>query len=263
MQRGVRNRLALIALIGLSIVVAYVAYVLRPTAAPSGEISAVAIEISTATLTELDVLSKTSQDLSNGETPEMIQTEQIIETESSISGTRIYEIEQSGSTASFTINEILRGVDATVIGVTDQVAGQILIDFDNPASSQMGLVQVNARTLVTNSENRNRAIRNEILDVDEYEFISFEPTLMHGLPEQVEIGKSYEITIRGNLSIRDFTNEEIFQAIITIDSETQISGQASTVIQRSEYGLTIPQVLAVAGVEESVIVEINFVAVAQ
>jgi hypothetical protein len=49
----------------------------------------------------------------------------------------------------FLVDEILNGQPKTVIGVTDQVAAQIIIDPANPANVQMGPVTVNARSLVT------------------------------------------------------------------------------------------------------------------
>lgn len=244
MQKFIRNPLAIIAAVVLVAIIALVAYVLRPTVAPSGEIAAVPIEIATQIPALTDSPTATVED-------------------EDIGGQRVFEIQQSSSQVSFTIDEILRGVDTTVVGSTNQVAAQLLIDFEDPSASQIGLVQVNARTLATDIENRNRAIRNQILDVDEYEFISFEATALQGLPESIEIGQSYSITILGDLTIRDITNVVSFDASITIESDEQISGQAETVIQRSDYDLTIPQVLSVAGVSEDVIVAIEFVATAQ
>lgn len=246
MQNSKRNIIGIVVLVALSAVVAVALYVLRPTAAPSGEIVAIPIEFST------EAVSSTES-----------TAEEMEETSTSVSGPRIFEIQQSASQASFTIEEILRGNETTVIGVTDQVAGQILLDLENPGSTQVGIIQVNARTLATDVENRNRAIRNQILDVDEFEFISFEPGSIEGLPELIEIGQSYAVIIRGDLSIRHITNEATFEASITIDSADQISGSASAIIQRADYELTIPQVPNVAGVEESVIVALRFIALAQ
>ena len=255
MDRKILKPLAIILIAIIVVVVAVAAYILRPTVAPSGEIAAVPIEISTELAAGIDLPTSTTEVLSTTESTEEIDNLDL--------GQIIFEIQQSLSQATFTIDEIFRGVDTTVVGVTNQVAAQILLDFNDPAASQIGLVQINARTLLTNSENRNRAIRNQILDVDDYEFISFEPSKLEGLPESIEIGGVYEIEIIGDLTIRNIVNEVTFVASINIESLTQISGEASTVIQRGDFELTIPRVPSVAGVSENVIIAINFVAVAQ
>lgn len=253
MKKGTLKRISIITVLIVLLITSVAAYILRPTVAPSGEIVAVPIKISTELPQEIEIATSTTQTLISPESTDV---------EDKLSDPIIFSIQQTSSQASFTLDEVLRGVDTTVIGVTNQVAAQILLNFNEPASSQIGIVTINARTLRTNSENRNRALRNEILDVDEYEFISFEPVALIGLPETIEIGKSYEIEIIGNLTIRHIINEVSFIATINIESNTQISGTASTIIQRGAFELTIPRVPNVAGVSEDVLLAIDFVALA-
>jgi len=87
----------------------------------------------------------------------------------------IFEIVQADSEARFIIDEVLNGAPKTVVGVTNQVAGEIAIFVDDPSRSQIGTILVNARTLVTDNEFRNRAIKNRILETDSYEFVTFTP----------------------------------------------------------------------------------------
>ena len=63
----------------------------------------------------------------------------------------------------FELDEDLRGSRITVVGMTDQVAGEVALDFANLADTQVGTIQINARTLATDNNFRNRAIQNEIL----------------------------------------------------------------------------------------------------
>ena len=107
---------------------------------------------------------------------------------------------------------------------------------------------------------RNRAIKNEILNTNEYEFITFAPSLVEGLPESVSVGEPVTFTIGGDLTIRDVTNEATFEVEATAVSEGEISGMASAVVQRADYNLNIPSVPNVANVEEEVELTINFVA---
>lgn len=184
--------------------------------------------------------------------------------ESAASEPVIFSIVAEDSEVRFILDELLRGSPNTVTGRTNQIAGQIGVDFANPANSQVGEIVINARTLSTDNEMRNRAIRSAILQSaqDAFEFISFQPTALDGLPASVTLGEAFTFQITGNLNIRDITHPVTFDVTVTPVSETRIEGTATTTIQREDYGLTIPNVPGVADVDEAVKLEIDFVAVA-
>ncbi|MCB0194612.1 MAG: YceI family protein [Anaerolineae bacterium] len=172
----------------------------------------------------------------------------------------IYEIVPTESEARFLIDEVLRGDPITVVGTTDQVAGQVAVDFNNPQASQVGTIQVNARTLATDNDFRNRAIKNAILLTDNHEFVTFTPTQITGLPESTTVGESYNFQIVGDLTVTDATQQVTFDVTATAASETQLQGTASTSILYSDFGLFIPDSPAVDTVDDAVRLEIDFVA---
>lgn len=173
---------------------------------------------------------------------------------------RLYEISQDESQVSFTLQEDLRGIRTTVVGVTDQVAGQIAANLNDLSTTQVGIIQVNARTLLTDNNFRNNAIRNQILDSNQYEFITFTPTAVNGLPDSVEIGQTVTFEIVGDLTIRDITQEVTFAVTVTAVTEDRLEGTASTQVLRGDYNLVIPQVQGVANVTDEVLLEIALVA---
>jgi len=175
-------------------------------------------------------------------------------------GLTIYEIKPEESEVSFTLGEILRGVPTAVIGKTDQVAGQIAFDLEDLSTAKVGTIQINARTLLTDNNFRNKAIRNRILFTDAFEFITFEPTAITGLPDSIEIGESVEFQITGDLTVRDTTREVTFDVTATAVSPDRIEGTAVATVMRRQFNLQIPSVSNVADVDEEVILEINFAA---
>ncbi|HEY0738456.1 MAG TPA: YceI family protein [Herpetosiphonaceae bacterium] len=175
----------------------------------------------------------------------------------------VAQIVQGESEARFVIDEVLNNAPFTVVGTTDQVAGQIVVDPQDPGQTQVGTIQVNARTLATDSEFRDRAIKNRILSTDQYEMITFTPTEIVGLPENGTVGQSYSFQIVGDLTIRDVTRQVTFEVTATPTSETRLEGTAQTTIAYADWGITIPQVRQVASVSDEVRLEIDFVAVAQ
>ena len=178
----------------------------------------------------------------------------------SAAGLTIYEIKPEESEVSFTLGEILRGVPTAVIGKTDQVAGQFAFDFADMSTAKVGTIQINARTLLTDNNFRNKAIRNRILFTDAFEFITFEPTAVTGLPDSISVGDKVEFQITGDLTVRDSTSEVTFDVTATAVSPDRIEGAATATVMRQQFNLQIPSVSGVADVDEEVILEINFVA---
>ncbi|MDH3944879.1 MAG: YceI family protein [Anaerolineae bacterium] len=176
--------------------------------------------------------------------------------------TLLFEIVPEESLARFSLGEILRGEYNLVIGVTDQVAGQISIDLSDPSAAQVGAISINARTFATDNSNRDRAIKNQILDTNIYEFITFTPTSIAGLPSEAVVGETMEFEITGDLTIRDITHQVTFSVTVLAVSETRLEGSGSATITRADFNLTIPNVPSVASVDEDVIIEIEFVALA-
>ena len=176
----------------------------------------------------------------------------------------LYRIVPEESEVRFEIDEILRGAPTLVVGTTNQVAGDFIIDFADLGASQLGAIRINVRTLRTDEERRDRAIRSRILESasDQYEFTTLEPVRLEGLPETIEIGQPATFQIVTNLTIRDITREVIFDAELTVVDRDRVEGTAVATILRGDYNLTIPNVPFVASVDEDVLLGITFVAVA-
>ncbi len=175
-------------------------------------------------------------------------------------GLTVFEIVPAESEARFLIDEVLRGDPITVVGATDQVAGQIAIDPEQLTAVQVGIIQVNARTLATDNEFRNRAIKNRILLTNDYEFITFTPLEMIGLPESGAVGGTYSLQIAGDLTITDVTRSVTFDVTVTPISVTRIEGTASATVIYTDFELFIPDSPSVDTVADEVRLELEFVA---
>jgi len=172
----------------------------------------------------------------------------------------IFEIVSSESSARFLIDEVLRGSPTTVVGSTDQVAGQIAIDPGDLSTAQVGIIQVNARTLTTDNEFRNRAIKNRILQTNDHELVVFAPQKVVGLAGAGTPGESYTFQIVGDLTITGVTREVTFDVVVTPLSATRLEGLATTAFLYTDFELFIPDAPAVDTVEDEVRLEFEFVA---
>jgi polyisoprenoid-binding protein YceI len=210
---------------------------LKPTATASTPISAVPLTAATTNTTTTSELSTTG-------------------------GATLYTIQASDSTASFVIDEVLRGSPYTVIGTTDQVAGQLALDPSDPSTAQLGTILINARTLTTDDDSRNRALGNRILSTDQYEYISFTPTTLSGLPTSITTTQPFSFEVSGDLTIKDVTRQATFDVTVTPDTDGSLDGQATTTINYADWGLSIPSVPFVASVEDEVALHLDFSATA-
>ncbi len=174
--------------------------------------------------------------------------------------TRRFEIQPGESQARFVIDEVLQGAPKTVVGSTNQVAGQIALDPTDLDTAQVGTILINARTIVTDSEQRNRMIQNRILETGQHEYISFQPKQLVGLPDGAPAGQAVPIKIVGDLTIKGITHEVTFDATVTPASTDRLQGSAATTIRYADWGISIPQVPIVAGVADQAQLQLDFVA---
>lgn len=176
----------------------------------------------------------------------------------------VYRIEKAESSVRFEIDEILNGSPKRVVGTTGEVAGEILIDFDNPPASSLGAVVINVRTLETDSSFRDRAMRGPILGSarDENEFATFEPTDITGLPDRVTVGDRVSLSVVGDFTLSGVTLPVEFSVEVVIGSTERIEVSGVATVLRSDFGLSVPDVPSVSDVADEVTLAIDLALVA-
>jgi len=180
----------------------------------------------------------------------------------SVSAQQLFRIVSAESEARFSVYETFP--EGTAVGRTNQVAGDIIVDFNNPSSSQIGTIRINVRTLQTDDVDRDRSIRCCVLlsAQDIYEFADFVPTLITGLPEQIAIGQTVPFQVTGNLTLRGTTNPVTFSVSLTLVNASEIRAFADATVNRSDFGIlnNSDNGFDYHGVEESVSLSFDFIA---
>lgn len=175
---------------------------------------------------------------------------------------RLFRIVSDESEASFSVFETFPL--GTAIGRTNQVAGDIIVDFNNPSHSQIGTIRINVRTLKTDDPDRDRSIRCCVLlsAQDIYEFADFVPTTITGLPDRVQVGERVSFQVSGNLTLRGVTRSVTFTVSLTLTSLTEIRAVADATVNRSDFGIlnNSENGFDYHGVEETVSLSFDFVA---
>lgn len=182
------------------------------------------------------------------------------------SGATAFVIDSAQSEASFEIDEELRGTPQTVVGSTDQVAGQVAVDPSDLSTAQFSEIVINARTFQTDSSRRDRAIRGPVIlnsASDEFEFIMFMVTSLEGLEGAAQPGETLSFTVTGDLTVKETTDQVTFDVSAMFTDDGTIEGSASTTVLRSDFDIGIPSVPGVANVSDEVVLNLDFVAAAQ
>jgi len=256
------------ALIGLGAVIVlagigFVAFNLLTTnnTAPSSALTAIPVTISTATPLATTAAASVSANATTA-TPAGVSAtaNPTSAATASAAGVVVYQIVPEQSKVSFTITEELNGQPNTVVGTTNLVAGQLALDAQDLSQSQVGVIKVDARGLATDNDRRNGAIRNFILNTDQYEYITFTPKSISGLSGAGKTGQAFTFQLTGDLTIRHVTKSVTFDVTAQGASAGEITGTAKATVSRSDYNLTIPNVPNVANVGEQVSLQIDFVA---
>lgn len=173
---------------------------------------------------------------------------------------RVYEIVSAESEVRFRLDEMLRGVQTEVVGVTDQVVGQIAFDVADLTAVQVGTISIKASTLATDNNFRNNTLRNDILQSVFYETIAFTPSHISELSGSIALGETAVFTITGDLTIRDVTQPVTFAVSAQALTPERLEGSATATITRADYQLDIPSVSGVADVADEIKLEFDFVA---
>lgn len=185
--------------------------------------------------------------------------------------------ESGDSRAQFLIREVIFGRENLVEGTTRQLDGSFLIDYDDH-SVRVGQFEINVRDIRTRSLDvdmsqerwsdgeRDVVIRAQILQSgrDEFEFSTFNPTGVSGVPESFEIGDTLNIVLTGDLTIRGVTSSVDFDMELVLESEDMISGTASTTVLWEDFNITIPYVGGnsdINSVDDSVELRLEFTAI--
>ncbi|MCB9450232.1 MAG: YceI family protein [Anaerolineaceae bacterium] len=174
----------------------------------------------------------------------------------------IFNITPEETTAEYSIYESLNGADKTVIGTTNQVTGEIMLNLNDVAQSRISELCVNARTFATDSDHRDNAVARLILQSEDAanECVLFQPNKISGLLGSVSVGDTLTFQVTGDLTIAGVTQSMTFAVTATLQTAEELTGHAETVISRADFNLQIPEVVGGTTVGDAITLKLDFVA---
>ena len=173
---------------------------------------------------------------------------------------RLYRIVPGGgSRASYRIEERLAGAGHVAVGSTSAVAGEIVVNTAVPALSRVGEIVVNVETLKSDSALRDNRIRHDFLESEHWPYARFAPTSIEGLDTAFADGASYDVSITGDLTVKETTRTETFRGSVTVRSD-RLTAQMAAVVLSSDYGVGPINVARLAHTSDEVLLVFELVA---
>ena len=143
-------------------------------------------------------------------------------------------------------------------GETTEVDGRIVFDEDGGIVADESGIAIQAGTLRTDSDRRDRYVRERTLLTAQYPEVVFKPTSVEGLPSPIgDVSGTVEFTISGDLTVRDQTRPVTWD--VTAEFGDIITGIAAIDITFEQFGMDKPSVAVVLSVEDTIRLELAFV----
>ncbi len=144
------------------------------------------------------------------------------------------------------------------IGRTKGIAGDVLVDFANPANSQIGTIVIDVSQLTSDEGRRDNFIRNNFLQSSQYPQATFKPTKIEGLPASVKPGDQLTFKVTGDLTVKHATKPVTFDVTLTAGQD-KLTGTATAQIALSDFGVG-PIQIAMLQTEDKAKLVFDFVA---
>lgn len=138
-----------------------------------------------------------------------------------------------GSEAGYRVDEILFGQNATAVGRTSDVEGELVIEGTTVASTSM---TVDLTTVTSDQDRRDGQFQGRIMNTAEFPTATFELTQPIEVPEGAT---TLTVRVTGELTLRGTTREVTFDLSARRSGEA-IEAQGSVPIVFEEWGIPNP-----------------------
>src|SRR5690348_8976655 len=166
------------------------------------------------------------------------------------------------TTASYSVYENLifqNKPNNDAIGTTHSVSGSFKIrEGNSPLIAAMN-IQVDLRTLQSDSSRRDGYIQQNTLQTDSYPYATFVSVSTQGLPASYADGQTIYFQLIGNLTMHGKTNKETFDVQGKVVGNT-ISGTATSTIYMTDFGIQPPNLANIAIAQNKVVITLTFMA---
>jgi polyisoprenoid-binding protein YceI len=183
--------------------------------------------------------------------------------------TRTFVIVPAQSKASFQVDEEFfagafakLGINAglsDVVGSTQEVEGELVLNFSNPELVESGNFTVQMGLLKTDQSRRDDWLQDNALEKKKFPTASFVATAVSGLPTTYTPGSEISFDLTGDLTVRDVTKSVTFAVTAVLNGDT-LTGQATLPTRMTDYGIEPPNFANTLTVADEFVIEVELTA---
>lgn len=172
-----------------------------------------------------------------------------------------YRIDPNQSEARYSVQEVyVGGIEGKlVVGQTNVIDGEVLVDWDNPSQSQLGMVTVNVEQLTSDSRQRDRQIRSSYLESSRYPEATYIPEETQTFPDSISEGETVNFVLHGFLTVHDVTILSDWAIELTVERD-RLVGSATTDILMSDFGVGPISIVGLLSTEDKMQLTLDFIA---
>jgi polyisoprenoid-binding protein YceI len=171
-----------------------------------------------------------------------------------------FVIDPAQSSAKYVVQETLRGLDATAVGTTSGISGEVFLTPQGLSASPKSTFKVDLASLKTDESMRDNFIRQNVLQSNraEFQFAEFTIESITGFPTNYTPGQEVTLTLSGSMKVHGVTKPVTWQ-VKARQQDDFLTATADTDFKMTDFGITPPDV-SIAKARDEVHVQVVFVA---
>ena len=176
---------------------------------------------------------------------------------------RAFRVVPTLSQASYAVDEVFLNENNrlfTAVGVSRAVSGTITVNLRQPSQSRVDEIVVDLRHLQSDSDRRDRALREKYLDTGRFPVARLANGVIAGMPTAIVPGRAIPCTITGDLTVHGTTRRTLWRGEVSLVGDT-LRAVARTEVKMSHFGIEVPRLLSLRS-DDDVKLEIRVIAVA-
>ena len=176
-------------------------------------------------------------------------------------GTVQLVVDPNSSQASYHARERLAGNDlpSDAVGTTHDVNGTIVLNPDGSVNTGQSQVTLDLTTLMSDEDQRDNFIKTNTLQVNQFPTATFVPTRVVGLDTPLPTSGQQSFQLLGDLTVHGVT-QPVSWDVSAQFGDTSVSGDATTGIRLTDFGIAIPTVAVVLTLNDALTLDLQFVA---
>jgi polyisoprenoid-binding protein YceI len=168
-------------------------------------------------------------------------------------------LDPSTSQAMYHAHEQLVGksLPSEAVGTSKSVAGSVVIAAAGSVAADQSRITVDLSKLQSDESRRDNFIKSDTLQTSRFPLATFVPRQVQGLPTPVPTSGSQTFQLLGDLTVHGVTKPVTWQVTAQF-ADTTVSGDATTDVKLTDFGMTPPRVGPVLNLEDGLTLELAF-----